>query len=209
MDTGGTFTDCLGKGPDGEVRVKVLSRGSLSAQVVQMVSDREILLDSETDWPEDFPRGFVISSGAKNQPEIKVEHWSSRENILILSDEPTTRFLEGEAIQLFSGWEAPLLAMRLILAREKMSQADCQIKMRLATTRCTNALLEDSGEKPVLFLVSHGLFGGANPARHHRIRNFADIQPHPKPSGDDRSRHRLPVRWSCHAGSWRFGAAGH
>lgn len=154
VDTGGTFTDCLGKGPDGkEVRVKVLSRGSLSAQVVQMVSDREILLDSETDWPEDFPRGFVISSGAKNQPEIKVEHWSSRENILILSDEPTTRFLEGEAIQLFSGWEAPLLAMRLILAREKKSQADCQIKMRLATTRCTNALLEDSGEKPVLFLT--------------------------------------------------------
>ena len=43
----------------------------------------------------------------------------------------------------------------------------------------------------------------------HCIRNIADIQPHPKPSGHDRSRHRLPVRWSSHARSWRFGAAGY
>lgn len=154
VDTGGTFTDCLGRGPDGnEVRVKVLSRGSLSAKVVKIVSSRKILLGHEIEWPENFPKGFTISAGTKNYPDIKVEHWNEQENILVISAEPPKKLVEGEAIQLFSGWEAPLLAMRLILAREKINRANCQIRMRLATTRCTNALLEDSGKKPVLFIT--------------------------------------------------------
>jgi len=34
VDTGGTFTDCFGKDPEGTIhRAKVLSRGTLSASV--------------------------------------------------------------------------------------------------------------------------------------------------------------------------------
>ena len=61
IDTGGTFTDCLGRGPNGkEKRVKVLSRGSLTCRLEKRVSDQEFLLNKETDLPEDFPNGFKV-----------------------------------------------------------------------------------------------------------------------------------------------------
>ena len=40
VDTGGTFTDCLGRGSNGRLeRAKVLSRGSLSAEVISYLKE--------------------------------------------------------------------------------------------------------------------------------------------------------------------------
>ena len=45
MDTGGTFTDCLGRGPDGIWRrAKVLSTGAVRATVADRVARDEITL---------------------------------------------------------------------------------------------------------------------------------------------------------------------
>ena len=43
--------------------------------------------------------------------------------------------------------------MRLILANSGITQDECFVRMRLATTRCTNALLEEKGIKPALFIT--------------------------------------------------------
>ncbi|MBT5716249.1 MAG: 5-oxoprolinase [Opitutae bacterium] len=154
IDTGGTFTDCLGKEVGKkEIREKVLSRGSLTAKVVEQLSDFEIKLGNESDWPNNFPSGFKIFLTEIDQTALKVESWNVETKILRFSEALRKSEITGETIELFSGWEAPILGMRLILARMMQKQSDCQIRMRLATTRCTNALLEDTGQKPVLFLT--------------------------------------------------------
>ena len=154
IDTGGTFTDCLGRGSDGkEIRVKVLSRGSLTAKVEKILSDQEILLAPCADWPDQFPLGFRVILTDSDRTEVVVEQWNNQNKIIQFSAGIEKQFEEGQTLQLFSGLEAPLLAMSLILAREKIKQADCIIRMRLATTRCTNALLENSGQKPILVIT--------------------------------------------------------
>ena len=56
VDTGGTFTDCFARDPDGAVhRAKVLSRGSLSARISENSGPNRLLLEGPPDWPEDFP----------------------------------------------------------------------------------------------------------------------------------------------------------
>ena len=44
VDTGGTFTDCLGLSPNDElIRAKVLSRGSLSAHALEISGNKKVL----------------------------------------------------------------------------------------------------------------------------------------------------------------------
>ena len=59
----------------------------------------------------------------------------------------------GGAIELLSGEEAPVLGQRLILARAGLYPKEVYATMRLATTRCTNALLEGKGTEPILFVT--------------------------------------------------------
>ncbi len=154
IDTGGTFTDCLGREEGGnEWREKVLSRGSLTGKVVKQLSDHEIKLGDDSDWPNDFPSGFEVLITSHQHVSVKVESWNVTSKILRFSERLKKVKITGKTIELYSGWEAPILGMRLILARVGQKQSDCQIHMRLATTRCTNALLEDKGQRPVLFLT--------------------------------------------------------
>ena len=155
IDTGGTFTDCLGREVGGkEVREKVLSRGSLTGKVEEQLSDYEIKLGDDSDWPNDFPTGFTVLITSIEDISLKVESWNVKSKTLRFSERLRKVKITGKTIELFSGWEAPILGMRLILARVEQKQSDCLIRMRLATTRCTNALLEDKGQRPVLFLTA-------------------------------------------------------
>ena len=155
IDTGGTFTDCLGRELGGkEVREKVLSRGSLTGKVEEQLSDYEIKLGDDSDWPNDFPTGFTVLITSIEDISLKVESWDVKSKTLRFSERLRKVKITGKTIELFSGWEAPILGMRLILARVEQKQSDCLIRMRLATTRCTNALLEDKGQRPVLFLTA-------------------------------------------------------
>ena len=154
IDTGGTFTDCLAHDPDGNLhRAKVLSRGSLSAQVLEIEPGGSLLLTGSPDWPESFPLGFCLQSG-KDQSPIYVMGWEPSKARLILDAQVPDQIVPGSAIELLSGEEAPVLGQRLILSRAGISPDEVTSVMRLATTRCTNALLEGKGNPPVLFLTS-------------------------------------------------------
>ena len=72
---------------------------------------------------------------------------------LRLSDQIEIVGVENQTIELHSGWEAPILAIRLIFARRKEKFENNFIRVRLATTKCTNALLEETGETPILFIT--------------------------------------------------------
>ena len=179
VDTGGTFTDCLGRGPDGRIeRVKVLSRGSLSAQVTSYPAPDCIELSKDPGWPMGFPLDFEIING---QPQIRrsIIAWDPHSKIL-RTDQPFPQ--EDQilgALELHSTWEAPILGMRLILARCRVEPSSVRIRMRLATTRCTNALLEDTGRKPVLFVTAG--FPDLLEIGDQRRTNLFDLVPHKRP----------------------------
>ena len=153
VDTGGTFTDCLALAPRGTIhRAKVLSRGSLSARIASTESGNCLRLDGSPDWPDGFPVGFRLFG---KDGERRVSGWNKGNSLLQFEDNLPSGLQVGDAIELLSGEEAPVLGQRLILARAGLSTKEISATMRLATTRCTNALLEGKGIEPVLF-VSKG-----------------------------------------------------
>lgn len=155
VDTGGTFTDCLGKDPQGRVyRAKVLSRGTLAASVGRTDSLTGLILDGPPDWPACFPEGFQVLLPHCPDFEGKVEQWEPEHHRLVLDQPLPDAFDPSGPLELLSGEEAPVLGMRLILARNGIEPGGVACRMRLATTRCTNALLEGAGSPPVLFVTA-------------------------------------------------------
>jgi 5-oxoprolinase (ATP-hydrolysing) len=151
VDTGGTFTDCLALDPHGTIhRIKVLSRGSLSAGITSIESNNYMKLDGSPDWPDGFPIGFRFVG---EDGECRVSDWQKNSSMLQFEGHLSKSLQVGDAIELLSGEEAPVLGQRLILARAGLSPKDISATMRLATTRCTNALLEGKGTEPVLFVT--------------------------------------------------------
>jgi 5-oxoprolinase (ATP-hydrolysing) len=151
VDTGGTFTDCLALDPHGTVhRAKVLSRGSLSARIASVASGNCLKLAGSPDWPDDFPVGFRLVG---EDGECRVSEWNKSVSKLQFEGQLPSGLQVGDAIELLSGEEAPVLGQRLILARAGLSPKEISATMRLATTRCTNALLEGKGTAPVLFVT--------------------------------------------------------
>jgi 5-oxoprolinase (ATP-hydrolysing) len=151
VDTGGTFTDCLALDPNGTIhRAKVLSRGSLSARIASIESGNCLRLDGSPDWPDAFPVGFRLVG---EDGECRVSAWNKSGSMLQFEDNLPSGLQVGDAIELLSGKEAPVLGQRLILGRAGLSPKEISTTMRLATTRCTNALLEDKGTAPVLFVT--------------------------------------------------------
>ncbi len=155
VDTGGTFTDCLGTDPLGKVhRAKVLSRGTLSACVCETDSPTELILEGPPDWPANFPTGFQVNLPTCPEFEGKVEEWVPGAGKLVLDHPLPTGVSPTGPLELLSSEEAPVLGMRLILARNGVEPGSVPCRMRLATTRCTNALLEQAGSPPFLFVTA-------------------------------------------------------
>ena len=155
VDTGGTFTDCLGTDPLGTVhRAKVLSRGTLSACVCETDSPTELILEGPPDWPAGFPEGFQVNLPRSPEFTGRVTAWKPTSGKLVLNQSVPDGVDPRGPLELLSGEEAPVLGMRLILARNGVEPGSVPCRMRLATTRCTNALLEHAGSSPVLFLTA-------------------------------------------------------
>jgi 5-oxoprolinase (ATP-hydrolysing) len=151
VDTGGTFTDCFARSPEGTIhRAKVLSRGSLSARISKISGPNRLVLEGPPGWPEGFPVGFRL---IHESAELQVNGWLPASAELVLSGTLPATLKTGTAIELLSGEKAPVLGQRLLLARAGLSPAEISASMRLATTRCTNALLEGAGDPPVFFVT--------------------------------------------------------
>jgi 5-oxoprolinase (ATP-hydrolysing) len=155
VDTGGTFTDCLGRDPNGVLhRAKVLSRGTLSSSVLRTDSSTDLILDGPPDWPADFPSGFRVLLPSSPEFTVRVTGWEPSTGRLLLDRSIPDGIDPIGSLELLSGEEAPVLGMRLILARNGIELETVACRMRLATTRCTNALLEHAGCPPVLFVTA-------------------------------------------------------
>ena len=154
-DTGGTFTDCLGLDPRGELhRVKVLSNSSVRGRVATQPSSDRIEVRLPWRLPDDFFAGCSLgaSEGPASKDRIAVSGFDAERSTLSLArsigDLPA-----GARVEILCPCQAPVLGAHL-LTGTGLAEALPPLSMRLATTRGTNALLERQGARTVLFVTS-------------------------------------------------------
>jgi 5-oxoprolinase (ATP-hydrolysing) len=154
VDTGGTFTDCLGRDPAGRWhRAKVLSTGALRGTLLKRTGPAEIEVELNAGMGIDnFFVGFTVAPAAA--PEEAREVTGSAGGRLRLAGPVPAGWGAGMLLTLESGEEAPVLGARVLTGTPR-KQALPPLTMRLATTRGTNALLENKGA-PVALFVTEG-----------------------------------------------------
>ncbi|UII34445.1 hydantoinase B/oxoprolinase family protein [Fulvivirga ulvae] len=152
IDTGGTFTDCLGLSPEGQLkRLKILSSSNLRGLITQQVAPN--ILKANFNWHirEDIFEGFEFEI-LESKERSTIQSIDFNESIIKLQSpvkmERTAKF------QISSNEEVPVLAARL-LTSTPLKKPLPALSMRLGSTRGTNALLERKGTD-VLFITTRG-----------------------------------------------------
>ncbi len=153
-DTGGTFTDVIGWADDGTVaRVKVLSSGALRLKVKAAYGNC-LRLDGRRSLPDGFFAGYRIRRVNTNACDHAVVDFRDLSQELILRGGPGHVAQAGDSVELTADEEAPVLGARLLTGTPAGTDLPVE-EFRLATTRGTNALLEEKGAR-VVFFVSAG-----------------------------------------------------
>jgi 5-oxoprolinase (ATP-hydrolysing) len=153
VDTGGTFTDCLGIDPEGKrYRTKVLSSSGMRGAIVEILSASEIKIEREWEAPDDFIKGFEFKLLDSDREPVAVKGFESGRSVITLDKPLAEDSWKGHPIEMVSPEESPVLAARLI-TQTPIGSPLPPINLRLATTRGTNALLERKGARTALFIT--------------------------------------------------------
>lgn len=154
VDTGGTFTDCLGKDPEGNwTRRKVLSNGSLRGMVESWIDGKTLVIHGTFDLKKDIIRGYQFRL-LKHKHEISyIQCFDLEQRILRLTREvPGALCRPNISFEIMSTEEAPVLGARLI-TNTPLDLDLPELQMKLGSTRGTNALLERKGADVLLFVT--------------------------------------------------------
>lgn len=152
IDTGGTFTDCLGLSPEGIWhRAKVLSIGAIRGKVTRVVDDETIEFDAAVPQTDGLFVGYSLKR-LSGGDVVAITAYEGRDRRIHLSHLQSPLPTVGDLVELTSGEEAPILAMRMITGTP-LTQPLPSVELRLGTTRGTNALLERAGGRVAMFLT--------------------------------------------------------
>jgi len=153
IDVGGTFTDCIGSLDDGRiVRHKVLSSGVTKGRATVGSGRRRIVDPTRQVDPAGFWQGYaarVLDHEGRVAGESPVASFDSTTGVLELMASLPEAPLPGQAYELVSGEESPLLAIRYVLGLG-LDATLPPLSVRLGTTRGTNALLTRCGAATAL-----------------------------------------------------------
>jgi 5-oxoprolinase (ATP-hydrolysing) len=153
VDTGGTFTDCLATDSDGTThRRKVLSNGTLRGTVVELLAPTLLRLSTNWGLSRDVLRGYTFRFLGETETAV-VQRFDPDERLLILHS-PFSILPSHRGFELTASEEAPVLAARLV-TETALDELFPPLRMRLGSTKGTNALLEHKGAK-VAFFVTEG-----------------------------------------------------
>jgi 5-oxoprolinase (ATP-hydrolysing) len=153
IDTGGTFTDCLGLTPAGEVRrAKVLSNGCIRGVVAHCPDSTTIVPESDQRLPESFFLGAELRRVGSDTPGVAIVDSRASDGALVMAQSPESAWQPGVAFEIFCGVEAPVLVAHWV-TETPLAATLPPLSMRLATTRGTNALLEGKGSPTALFMT--------------------------------------------------------
>lgn len=159
-DTGGTFTDCHAIHPEGlESRCKVLSTGCLRAilsetqpfegHTPQDSNFIKIRLRGLPALPNSLLTGFHIYPVGSDDTR-RIESFDVDSGEVSLSAAVAWKI--GTLLELTTHEEAPVLGAR-ILTNTPLGSAFPPMRLRIATTRATNALLERKGGRVALLIT--------------------------------------------------------
>ena len=152
VDTGGTFTDCVGQDPTGRThRAKLLSSSCLRGIVVGMPGPSRLVLELGWELPDAFLEGAGVRLLGADGELAKILHHVSPGSEVEL-DRSVSDVETGTPCEIVIAEEAPILAAHLVTGTP-LGAALPPIAMRLATTRGTNALLERRGARTALFVT--------------------------------------------------------
>ena len=156
IDTGGTFTDCIGISPGGTMhRLKVLSSSALRGSIAGPIEANKFSILQEWEAPSGFIEGFRFNLLDINHPECHVTGFDAENGTLEIDTYIEELETAGNvSFEVISHYEAPILAARL-LTGTLPDDALPPLEMRLATTKGTNALLEGKGA-PTMLLITEG-----------------------------------------------------
>jgi 5-oxoprolinase (ATP-hydrolysing) len=157
IDVGGTFTDCIARGPSGElVQCKVLSSGVTKGQVREVQGTNRLLDPGRRGDPANFWVGYELRLLAVDGSPClvtRITAFDHRSGMLTCAAViPSVELPAG--YELVSGEEAPTLAIRRVLGA-RLDQPLPSVAVRLGTTRGTNALLTRRGARTA-FITTRG-----------------------------------------------------
>ncbi|MEX0994157.1 MAG: hydantoinase B/oxoprolinase family protein, partial [Balneolaceae bacterium] len=153
IDTGGTFTDCIARDPAGvEHRCKVLSSSALRGSCIEKSGPASIRCDLNSDLPDHFFNGFTFRWLQNPEESRNITGYHASGGVLHFREEINLPNSDHLAFEVLSPEEAPILAARIITG-SPVQQPLPPIKMKLATTRGTNALLERNGARTLLLIT--------------------------------------------------------
>ncbi len=165
IDVGGTFTDCIARRPDGGLIAHKLLSSSVYRGRVGPGSTASRIIDAQRRGdPPGFFRGFRCSlldgralpihnvHGA--DVEDSVAAFDPAEGVIELAQPPRTEPKPGEVYELRSDLPAPVVGIHWLAGRPPGKRLG-PIRVRLGTTRGTNALLERKGA-PTAFVTTAG-----------------------------------------------------
>lgn len=157
IDVGGTFTDCIARWPDGTVRTyKLLSSGAYRGRTEAGSTRSRIVDTARTQDPDGFFVGFRFRLLRGSGGEERVVREFNRGRGELVLDEPLSEPPpDGTAYELVSDQEAPALGVRWLLGKG-LQDPTGPIRVKLGTTRGTNALLERNGARTAL-VTTRGL----------------------------------------------------
>lgn len=153
IDVGGTFTDCYLVPSIGQRRrIKVLSTGLVPVSLQRTDSPRTFVAPETEQDPDGFWVGAQLNCFDASQKLIRAICVTGfrADSQELTTDEP----LPGQAVQfeLASGLEAPVLAVRRLL-KCPLNKSLPKLRVRMGTTRGTNALLTRRGAKVALAIT--------------------------------------------------------
>lgn len=156
IDVGGTFTDCIGRTPDGKILTcKFLSSGIIKGKIEKISKKINIFDSNRIGEPVQFYQNYKINfldRHGKIINQSKISEFYSEKGLLISEHE--VNLPEGTIYELYSGEEAPLICIRFLMGL-RLDQPIGTVKVRLGTTKGTNALLERKGAN-IALITSKG-----------------------------------------------------
>ena len=156
VDTGGTFTDCIGIDNLGnEYRQKVLSNSSLRGIITKMISETQFEISESWNLQRDILRGFSFRLLGLEYGDFKIESYDLDNKIIQLNNPVlNAENYVWKNFEITSHEEAPVLGSRLI-TQTPLNENFPDLSLKLGSTRGTNALLESKGAK-TLFVITKG-----------------------------------------------------
>lgn len=147
IDVGGTFTDCIAVSPDGDHKViKWLSSGITKGTIKNVRSPKQFTDETRIGDPPQFWRNYTcwINAGDENRQKLTVVDFDPSNGCFTL-DGNVDHIVTPRAYELWIDEPTPVQAIRYLLNTPNPKPIDRTVRVRLGTTRGTNALLTRTG----------------------------------------------------------------